>query len=130
MEIGGSPQVQPAVSPQAENTSPKKRRKVMNGRWGQDASFPDSCNYFYPNHALTHTCKIAACVYCRRSVSYRCFSTTFPLPLPHDISPFFDFSGCVDGKTDCHDAPSPMTAYDLRMGKNSPIGYVPLRHWR
>lgn len=34
MEIGGSPQVQPAVSPQAENPSPKKRRKVMNGRSG------------------------------------------------------------------------------------------------
>lgn len=39
MEIGGSPQVQPAVSPQAENTSSKKRRKVMNGRWARMLRF-------------------------------------------------------------------------------------------
>lgn len=32
MEIDGSPHAQPAVSPQAESTSPKKRRKVNHGR--------------------------------------------------------------------------------------------------
>lgn len=95
----------------------------------QDASSLDSCNYFYPNHTLTHTCQIAACVYCRRSVSYRCFSTTFPLPLLHDISPFLTLADVLTERLIAMMLP-PMTAYDLRMGKNSPIGYLPLRHSR
>lgn len=115
-------------------------RSIMVGRTGMVCFLISS---IYSNHTLTHTYKITACIYCRRSVSYshsRSFSTTSfvvpPLPppppppcVPHFSPwcytaflppPFFqNFSGYVDGKTDSHDATAPMTAYDLRLGKAS-----------